>query len=290
MTIIDEATAINGQAIWSGTAGSNAAVPTDGHVTYTFSVTSAGTYKVWGRFLVGPSTSSDDSLWVRVDSGSWTQWNDIYPRIGNADYGWDSEHDTPNANAEVTYSLGTGGHTLEVAYRENGLKMDMFLVTNNLSYTPPLYKFFEAEAGSGASTAPMTILSDVNASGGQCIWSGTANSTGAVPADGHVTFSFSVTSAGTYTVWGHFLVGPSTSSDDSLWVRIDTGSWTQWNDLYPRIGNSGYGWDSVHDTPNGNAEVTYSLAAGSHTLEVAYRENGLKMDRFLLSNDTTFTP
>ena len=111
-----------------------------------------------------------------------------------------------------------------------------------------------------------------------------------MPANGHVTFTFTASSAGTYKVWGRFLVGPSTSSDDSLWVRIDAGTWVQWNDIYPRIGNAGYAWDGEHDTANANALVSYTLTAGSHTLEIAYRENGLKMDRFLVTNDTGFTP
>jgi hypothetical protein len=36
--------------------------------------------------------------------------------------------------------------------------------------------------------------------------------------------------------------------------------------------------------------VTRSLTSGSHTLEVAYRESGLKMDRFLVTNDLAFIP
>jgi hypothetical protein len=153
-----------------------------------------------------------------------------------------------------------------------------------------VYQYFEAEGGTGSSTPPMAQVTDANASGGKSIWSGTTGSNAGVPADGHVTFSFTLAASGTYKVWGRFLVGPSTSSDDSLWIRIDSGAWTQWNDIYPRIGNAAYDWDDEHDTAAGNAVVTRSLAAGSHTLEIAYRENGLKMDRFLVTNDLAFTP
>jgi hypothetical protein len=41
-----------------------------------------------------------------------------------------------NANAIVTRNLTAGNHTLEVAYRENGLKMDRFFVTSDLAQTP----------------------------------------------------------------------------------------------------------------------------------------------------------
>ena len=161
---------------------------------------------------------------------------------------------------------------------------------SNVCTNPNSYFYFEAENGAGASTAPMVVVNDTNASGGKCIWSGTTGSNAAVPANGHVTFSFNVTNAGSYTVWGRFLVGPATTSDDSLWVRIDSGTFVQWNDIFPRIGNSGYAWDQEHDTVNGNAVVPHTLSAGTHTLEVAYRENGLKMDRFLVTNDPAPVP
>jgi hypothetical protein len=32
--------------------------------------------------------------------------------------------------------IGAGGHVLEIAYRENGLKMDRFLVTDDLAFVP----------------------------------------------------------------------------------------------------------------------------------------------------------
>ncbi len=149
------------------------------------------------------------------------------------------------------------------------------------------YTYFEAEAG--ARTSPMVAISDAAASGGQAIWSGTSGSNSVVPTGGHASFTFTVTTAGTFRVWGRFLVGPSTTSDDSLWARIDTSPWIQWNDIYPRIG-TGYKWDQEHDTLNANALVTRNLSAGTHTLEVAYRENGLKMDRFLVTNDLAFVP
>jgi hypothetical protein len=149
------------------------------------------------------------------------------------------------------------------------------------------YTYFEAE--NGTLTSPMVRVTDTAASNSQVIWSGTSGSNGAVPTTGHATFNFTVTTAGTFRVWGRFLVGPATTSDDSLWVRIDSSAWVQWNDIYPRVG-TGYKWDQEHDTVAANALVTRSLSTGAHTLEVAYRENGLKMDRFLVTNDLAFVP
>jgi hypothetical protein len=162
--------------------------------------------------------------------------------------------------------------------------------TNNICGFAPSLLYFEAEDGTGAGTAPMSTGLDANASGGKYVWSGTSGSNAAVPSNGHLTYTFSVSTAATFKVWGRFLVGPATTSDDSLWARIDTGSWVQWNNIYPRIGNAGYAWDAMHDTVAGDTVPTFSLGAGTHTLEVAYRENGLKMDRFLVTDDLAFVP
>jgi peptidoglycan/xylan/chitin deacetylase (PgdA/CDA1 family) len=152
------------------------------------------------------------------------------------------------------------------------------------------YSYVEAEAM--ARTSPMVAVTEAGASGGQVIWSGTSGSNAAVPATGHATFTFNVPTAGTFQVWGRFLVGPATTSDDSLWARIDNGAWTQWNDIFQRIG-AGFGWDREHNTitsGSNNVLISRNLTAGNHTLEVAYRENGLKLDRFLITNDLAFVP
>jgi hypothetical protein len=120
---------------WQVTPGtsSNSAVPTGGRALYPFAVTSAGTYKVWGRFLA-PSTS-DDSVWVRMDgAATWTQWNNI--ANGSTTWRWDPVHDTLAADAPVTYNLAAGSHTLEIAYREDGTKVDRLLITNDLAANP----------------------------------------------------------------------------------------------------------------------------------------------------------
>jgi hypothetical protein len=158
----------------------------------------------------------------------------------------------------------------------------------NADKDPAVTLSFEAEAG--ALTSPMVVLADATASAGKVIWSGTSNSTTAPATTGHATFTFNVATGALFKVWGRFLVGPLTTSDDSLWVRMDAGAWTQWNDIFQRVGNAGYAWDSVHDTGAANAEVMYNLSAGAHQLEVAYRENGLKMDRFLVTNDLVLKP
>lgn len=96
-------------------------------------------------------------------------------------------------------------------------------------------------------------------------------------ADDRLGFTFNVSEAGSYKVWGR--VKCATNNDDSFWVQVDEGSWTQWNNL----NNGGvWTWNDVHETRNGDQAVAYDLSAGSHTLNVAYREDGAQLDKLVV--------
>jgi len=146
------------------------------------------------------------------------------------------------------------------------------------------------EAENGMFNAPLVSVSDAGASGGKYLWSGTSSTTAATPpTTGHATYGFTLSSAQTIRVWGRFFVGAGGGGDDSLYVRMDQGAWSTWNDISTRLGNGVWLWDSSHDSPN-NPEKTWALAAGGHTLEIAYREDGLRMDRFFITSDLAKKP
>jgi hypothetical protein len=96
-------------------------------------VPSAGTYKLWGR-VIAPS-KEDDSFWVRVDGGPWVDWNDITP--GGA-WHWATVTNDASSDAVVLADLAGGAHTLSVAYREDGTRLDRVLITNDLTLVPTL--------------------------------------------------------------------------------------------------------------------------------------------------------
>lgn len=94
------------------------------HLVYRFMVTEGGKYKIWGRALV--PTANDDSFWIKVNDGFWTNWNGIQ---GGSTWQWDDVHSLSNNNT-MTYNLEPGEHTLYVCYRENGAGIDKFYITN----------------------------------------------------------------------------------------------------------------------------------------------------------------
>jgi hypothetical protein len=147
--------------------------------------------------------------------------------------------------------------------------------------------WFEAEAAN-TMTAPMTIWSDrADASGGQYIAVEPGiGSAGNPPDDGHATYDFEVR-GGVYKITGR-VITPITA--DSFWFRIpgattntnnNISGWVKWNNI-PQDDN--WHWDDVHSNDDGDQTVHFTLAAGTHTLEIAYREDGTLLDAFIITN------
>ena len=134
--------------------------------------------------------------------------------------------------------------------------------------------WLEAECGTVGSL--WNNVADATASNGYyvTIQSGN-NSTSSAPttSNGHVSFSFNVSQSGTYYMFAR-LLGPS-ANDDSYWVRMDGGSWVMWNNWW----TTSWTWVQF---PN-----TFSLSAGNHTLTIAYREDGARLDKISLSTSST---
>ena len=151
------------------------------------------------------------------------------------------------------------------------------------------------EAEAGDIEAPMQTGTEATASGGSYVevMPGTAASGAMAPATGKVTFTFDVPDgeAGTFRVWGR-VIAPG-ESNDSFWVRIDgDATWYQWNELALPAARTAWEWDDVHNTEMAgvNTPVTWDLVAGSHTLDIAYREPGAQLDKVVITNDTALTP
>lgn len=134
MGIQTDPLASNGNYLTVAAGNSNTAgIPTNGHVTYTVNIPSAGAYRVWGRVIM-PSTN-DDSFSLRFNNAAtWVQWNNnnAFPTA----WTWVIVHDTLQGETNMLWPLSAGNHTLELVYREDGAKLDKLLVTNDLNYVP----------------------------------------------------------------------------------------------------------------------------------------------------------
>jgi hypothetical protein len=89
-----------------------------------------------------------------------------------------------------------------------------------------------------------------------------------------ILVSFSVDTTGNYSVFAR--LNCPTPNDDSFWVKMDDGAFQSKNGL----GTSGWEWRKFDD---------YMLTEGDHTLAIAYREDGAKLDKIGVSN-AAFAP
>jgi polygalacturonase len=148
------------------------------------------------------------------------------------------------------------------------------------------FTYLWPEAESGTVTAPLQILADSAASAGQYIMVAAGNnSSAAAPTTGQAGLTFTVPASGTFKIWGRVIAPANT--DDSFWVRVDGGTWINWNDI---VAGAAWHWAPVTNDASSDAVVSYALGAGTHTLTFAYREDGAKLDRVLITNDLAFTP
>jgi hypothetical protein len=149
----------------------------------------------------------------------------------------------------------------------------------------PTGEYIEAEAyeNSGATFAPLEVVSDPNASNGDYIvYPDGTSSLDVLPSPGHAEYSFTLSSSALVRVWLR-VVTPG-NQDDSFWVRINDGTEYKFNQIEP---GSSWHWDQVHDSDSNNALVSWNLGAGTHTLRIGYREDGARLDRIYIATDAT---
>jgi len=271
----------------------------NGYATYTFQVTSSGTYVVWGRVLA--SSGSDDSFFASMDGGSQSTWD----TTRSTKWVWDKVSHRGGADP-VKYNLATGKHTLTIGQREDGTKLDCVVITKDTSSTPSTSVFSgspsststtssssstsappasttesvnaEIEAEDGVMNSPMERAADNSASSGMYVWTRNGGGYG-----GSAQYNFDVSNAGKYIIWGRVLT--PNGKDDSFFVSVDGGSESLWETTM----STKWTWDKVSHR-DGADPVTYNLSAGKHTLLIKQREDGAKLDEFIITDDLNFRP
>ena len=89
-------------------------------VIITFSIKITGTYNFMARVIGANAT--DDSYWIKLDAGKFVSAN------GLAGLKWQWGRLTSSV-------LNPGEHTLTIAYREDGAKLDKILITTSIAST-----------------------------------------------------------------------------------------------------------------------------------------------------------
>ena len=133
MAVEVDSTASSGYYVWIPAEAGDITDPSQagGSVSFTLNLPVAGDYVIWGR-VRADSTTSDNSFFVSMDSGSNLLWA---TPTGGSGWTWDLVKNQGSTGPQV-YALGAGTHTLVIKQREDGTKLDRILITNDRTYVP----------------------------------------------------------------------------------------------------------------------------------------------------------
>ena len=253
-----------------------------------------GTYDLFAR--IEARTNLDDSYWVRINGGSWYKWSSGIEQGGG--FNW---NEFPRS-----LSLREGTNTIDVAYREDGTRLDKLFLTNE-GQRPSGTGANASNCGGSGGTSPgdeevtstywleaecgrvgsgwESVVSN-SASGGMSL-TYKKNSSISAPNTGNsgelITYEVDVARAATYHLF--LRMEAATLSTNSFWVRIDGGSWIKFwkNARGGDLLTQGLQWRKVaHD----GKDVSFNLSAGKHTITIANREKHTLLDKLVLTTST----
>jgi len=249
------------------------------------SVDYAHWYSAWGSISTNPNTLSVSATSLSVAAAAsstatfnvssniaWTissnqTWLAVSPASAsnNATVTVTAQQNTATSTRSATVTIaGTGvtSQTVTVtqAAASGGGSADVYL---------------EAECGTVGSLWSVTSGPTASNSTFVTIKSGN-NATTTAPADasGWITYSFTLSATGTYSVW--FRTTCPDANGDSFWLKMDNGSFVTWNNIPV---STTWTWNKYGST--------YSLSAGSHTFTLGYREDGAQLDKIFITSSAT---
>lgn len=265
MQAINDPTAAGGHymAMPAGSGNRYALDPSNAGA-YCIDVAESGLYSLEVR-LIAPDKRSD-SLWLQIDDEEAVVWH-----TGQA-ADWETKSAIVAGSRDLRlFHLGAGEHTLRLIAREDGTRVDSFeLVLESPTPEPAVgsatCQGLIQEAENGVVSGLLTTASHSEASGGFMV--GVLEGFGTsytVNPNNAVEYCVDVPAAGVYELDLRVLAPTRTS--DSIWVQIDEADPVVWH-----LRNHD-GWITR------TSKVTWSLAAGQHTVRLIAREDGTLIDR-----------
>lgn len=151
-------TASNGQAMTITGVNLNVQNSLVGpRLDYALNFSTAGTYYVWVRMAAGPDGIYDDSFHLGLD-GTAVTLNPNNNNYNNGSTAWTWLKATGSTAFQVVVSTA-GSHTLNLWMREDGVRVDKFVLTTSSTYTPS----GNGPASSGPCSTPVATASSSRA-------------------------------------------------------------------------------------------------------------------------------
>ncbi|MEM3113413.1 MAG: PQQ-dependent sugar dehydrogenase, partial [Candidatus Pacearchaeota archaeon] len=190
-----------------------------------------------------------------------------------------------NMNGVVDFKVGPDGSLYFLSYYNGAVYKISY--QNTTQPTPTNTIVCEAEKSS--ITSPMAIGFDSQASNSSYIYSTVSDVTNIPPiGTGAGILNITVPVSGNYYVWTHLNYPQgSVGSENSYWLQIDNGP-------YFKVGNEDYPdniwhWVDFHEGNQVN-RIIVNLTAGNRSIKFLGREANTKIDRILLTPNSTYIP
>ena len=216
---------------------------------------------------------------------------------------WAWDNALGNGTRVTVNVTAAGVHTFNLWMREDGVKVDQFILTKDANFVPTggggggggggarvdlqAEAFTGQGAGSGAAAGhTWSQFSDAAAGGGLAV-EATPNS-GVNTGDGTIgprlDYAINFTETGTYYVWVRS--SGANGADDSYHVGLN-GVLRSGRSL--GMGSTG-GWTWRNTLANGTRVTVVVSTTGVHTFNLWMREDGVKVDAITLTTDPLFVP
>jgi subtilisin family serine protease len=314
----DRAGYVGSAAMFTGPDGgvqlSTGYTTTSPELRYQVEFTTAGTYYIWLRAFA--KDTSDNSVHVGLDGQAITTAD----HISTGNYGaWAWVQGTMDGPVATIRVSSAGLHTINMWMREDGLRVDRLLLTTSSTTvptgtgppesprsggSPPLpppaayveqagMVVMEAERADavisrgGKSWVPVTDRSGYTGSGlmFNSPDTGVQIDSGYTTTSPEMQYRVQFNTTGTYYVW--LRAWANNTSDNSVNVGLNG----QASSTADRISVGTYGsWTWVRTTMDGPVATILVSSAGIKTLNVWMREDGLRIDRVLLTTNASFIP
>ncbi|MHC4500831.1 MAG: hypothetical protein ACYS21_17165, partial [Planctomycetota bacterium] len=249
----------------------------------------AETLVLW--FYGNPGNAITEKLYVKVNGNKVDYPGDGADAARPRWKQWNIELATVGVNQSSITQLGIGLERT-AAFGDAGTVLIDDITLYRLAAEPPDEIWLEAEAA-GPIGASWRIYDDPASSAGRHIGSedGDGNDNDTAPgAEWIAAYSFD-TAGGVYKI----LLRAQEFGSDSFWVRI-VGATSQTHEDPDQPGTGwvrfngvdapdGWNWDEVHSNDHDNTVVNWILPAGTHTLEIAKREDGVLLDAIVITDD-----
>lgn len=220
---------------------------------------------------------------VKLDG---TKSSDSDNKIVKYDWKWQGGS-TTGATAGVTFPAGNYSVSLTVTDESGDSDTDVIAIQSktptNQSIGTPIAGGSEIwlEAECAEVGGKWSVEASSSASEGLYVLVKGTRSTNSVPADkaeNRVRFSFSA-KAGTYQLFAR--ISASHNLADSYWVRVNGGSWYEWKSGIDY--GEGFRWNLLPG-------AGLSLNDGNNTVDFAFREEGTKLDKLMLTTSRSTVP